>query len=416
MARRLRYPSLENRTARLKLVVRRKPYPGPTLARGLLLLYRRNKGNGSWVLKASDGRGKYWTKAIGEADDFDASNAETILTFYEAQDTAKQLARGDKGVDATAPVTVDHALVDYKADLMSRGARGYNADRPRVHLPPLLLAKPVALLTSKELKIWRDGLLGTIAPATVNRLCNAICAAFELAAQHDSRVVNRNAWAVGLAALPDAQRARNVILSDERVHAFVAAAYARDLQLGLFVDVLAITGARPSQVQRLRIEDLHDHPIKPKLMMPKSGKGGGRNRSQKKVERYSVPITSTLSKRLKAAVVNRASDAPLLVRHNGMPWSIDPSQDYRDHIREVFEAIGENPDEITLYCLRHSSIVRMLLKNIPIRLIAALHNTSVSQIERNYSRHITEHSSDELSRTALLPEPPAAGNVVSLAR
>lgn len=68
MARRLRYPSLENRTARLKLVVRRKPYPGPTLARGVLLLYRRNKGNGSWVLKASDGRGKYWTKAIGEAD------------------------------------------------------------------------------------------------------------------------------------------------------------------------------------------------------------------------------------------------------------------------------------------------------------------------------------------------------------
>ena len=174
MARRLRYPSLENRTARLKLVVRRKPYPGPTLARGVLLLYRRNKGNGSWVLKASDGRGKYWTKAIGEADDFDASNADTILTFYEAQDTAKQLARGGKGVGAAAPVTVDHALIDYKADLMSRGARGYNADRPRVHLPPLLLAKPVALLTSKELKIWRDGLLGTTESLPPRRLALTI--------------------------------------------------------------------------------------------------------------------------------------------------------------------------------------------------------------------------------------------------
>jgi len=59
----------------------------------------------------------------------------------------------------------------------------------------------------------------------------------------------------------------------------------------------------------------------------------------------------------------------------------------------------------------------MLLKNIPIRLIAALHNTSVGQIERNYSRHITEHSSDDLARTGLLPEPtPASGNVVPLAR
>ena len=46
-----------------------------------------------------------------------------------------------------------------------------------------------------------------------------------------------------------------------------------------------------------------------------------------------------------------------------------------------------------MYALRHSSIVRMLLKNIPIRLIAALHNTIVGQIERNYSKHITEHTS-----------------------
>jgi hypothetical protein len=34
------------------------------------------------VLKASDGHGKYWTKAIGEADDFDESNGET---FYRVR-------------------------------------------------------------------------------------------------------------------------------------------------------------------------------------------------------------------------------------------------------------------------------------------------------------------------------------------
>ena len=59
----------------------------------------------------------------------------------------------------------------------------------------------------------------------------------------------------------------------------------------------------------------------------------------------------------------------------------------------------------------------MLLKNIPIRLIASLHNTSVGQIEKNYSAHITEHSSDDLSRTGLLSEPaPLADNVVPLVR
>ena len=35
-----------------------------------------------------------------------------------------------------------------------------------------------------------------------------------------------------------------------------------------------------------------------------------------------------------------------------------------------------------MYALRHSSIVRMLLRNVPIRLVASLHNTSVAMIER----------------------------------
>ena len=66
-------------------------------------------------------------------------------------------------------------------------------------------------------------------------------------------------------------------------------------KFGLLTDTLAITGARPSQAVRLRVEDLHDHPVRPKLMMPKTAKGGGRNRSQKKIERYSVPITVQLA-------------------------------------------------------------------------------------------------------------------------
>jgi integrase len=415
MARKVRHSSLETRTARLKLAVRRKPYNGPSLARGVILQYRRNKTNGAWVLKASDGHGAYWTKAFAEADDFDASNGKTILAFFEAQDVAKKLARGGTDeADATAPVTLDRALVDYKADLISRGASPANATYPRYHLSATLLAKPVQLLASKELQAWRNGLLEKVSPATINRLCNGLCAALELAAQHDKRIKNADSWRVGLAGLPDAQKARNVVRPDAVVHAFVAASYERDRHLGLFFDTLATTGARSSQAERLRVEDLHDHPTKPKLMMPKSGKGGGRNRSAKKAERYSVPITVALSKRLKAAAAGRAPDAPLLVRADGLQWRHDR---YRDHVRAVLSAIGENPKAVTLYFLRHSNIVRMLLKNIPIRLIASLHNTSTAQIEKNYSAHITEHHSDDVSRAGLLAEPlPAADNVVPLVR
>ena len=75
--------------------------------------------------------------------------------------------------------------------------------------------------------------------------------------------------------------ARNVILSDDKVSEFVAAAYGLDDKFGLLTDTLAVTGARPSQAVRLRVEDLHDHPVRPKLMMPKSAKGGDRNRPRK---------------------------------------------------------------------------------------------------------------------------------------
>ena len=416
MARKVRHSALETRSARLRLEIRRRPYSGPSLARGISLMYRRNGTNGSWVLKASDGHGAYWTKAFALADDYEDSDGRNVLTFYEAQDQAKKLARGEDGSADTAPITVDGALKDYKRDLEARNANPYNAESPRVHLTPVLLAKPVQLLTVAELKKWRDSLLGKIKPATINRVCRCLFAALELARQHDERIQNRQAWEVGLAGLPDAQEVRNIILLDDEVREFVSAAYALEDGFGLLSDVLAVTGARPSQVVRLRIDDLHDHPVRPKLMMPKSAKGGGRNRSQKRHERYSVPITSQLAARLKEAARGRASDASLLVQRDGSPWPKHPGQHYHHLVDKVVTAIGVDP-AVTMYTLRHSSIVRMLLANVPIRLIASLHNTGVAMIERHYSKFIAEYG-DEHARVALLQHegPPAsvASNVIPI--
>jgi hypothetical protein len=82
-------------------------------------------------------------------------------------------------------------------------------------------------------------------------------------------------------------------------------------------------------------------------------------------------------------------------------------------VDKVVTAIGLDPAEVTMYALRHSSIVRMLLRNVPIRLVASLHNTSVAMIERTYSKHITEHA-DDISRKVLL-ELPAGDAVAALA-
>ena len=241
-----------------------------------------------------------------------------------------------------------------------------------MHLTSVLLSKPVAMLTAIELKKWRDGLLGMMAPSTINRLCGCLCAALEQAAQHDKRIQNRNAWQIGLAGLPNAQEVRNVIIPDDKVREFVAAAYRLDDQFGLLTDTLAITGARPSQAVRLRVEDLHDHPLRPKLMMPKSAKGGGRNRSVKKTERYSVPITAQLAAKLRAAARGRADHAPLLLRADGSPWDDNPGAELPSRGQEDRRRHRARSADVTMYALRHSSIVRMLLQNVPIRLVASL--------------------------------------------
>jgi integrase len=406
-----RAPKLETATARRKLAIRKKPYwlkLAPTIALG----FRRNAGPGTWSVRSTDGHGSDWIKRIGLADDQEPADGGAVLTFWQAQDRARALARGQTGDDGDRPITVIEALERYEADLVARGGDPYNARRARVHLAGALASKPVALLGAPELRKWRDGLAAKLAPASVNRTRTCLRAALELAADHDPRISNRRAWKVGLAGLPDSQRARNVIHSDGVVKRIVDAAYEHDRALGLLVEVAAVTGARLSQLARLEVCDLQADRPDPRLLMPLSAKGRMR---AKKHERRPVPIPSALAAVLKQKAAGRPHDAPLLLRGNGSGWGHSNRARHRDDFRAVVAAVGLDPDAVTLYALRHSSIVRQLLANTPIRITATLHDTSVAQIERNYSRHISEHS-DPLARRALLDlSAPIGVNVVPLA-
>jgi integrase len=410
--------SLETPTARARLPARKKSYfvrVAPNVALG----YRRNQsGFGTWSVRFADGSAD-WLKSFGIADDLEPADDKTVFNYDQALKQARVLARGEADTETTAtssaPITVAEALTQYEADLKARGDSIYNARGPRRHLGAQLFAKPVALLDSKILRRWRDGLLDRgLRPSSVVRYAKSLAAALNLAASQDQRITNKSAWEIGLQSLPNASVARNVILDDATVSRFVNASYAHDQNLGLLVDTLAVTGSRPSQVTRLLVEDLHGG-SRPRLSMPKSGKGGGKNRTTRMEERVSVPITPALAAKLKQSAKGRAADAPLLLQADGQPWSEKKSAK-RDNIREIVKSIGRDPDEVTLYSLRHSSIVRSLLRNVPIRIIASLHDTSVAMIEKHYSKFIADHS-DDIARAALLHHNESDGdNVVPLTR
>jgi integrase len=413
MARKLRSAALENRTARLKLAVRKRPY-STRVAIGVRLAYRRNQGGGVWSVLKSNGAGGAWLQRFALADDHEESNGSTILNFWEATEAAIKLARGDGSageVDVGRPATVSEAIAAYERDLKARDAGAYNAVWIRRHLPRALMGKPVSLLTAREVRALRDGLVdkGELRRATVNRFMKALSACLNLAAHDDDRIANQKAWKIP--ALRDTANPRNVVITEKQVRDVVAAAYATGGNLfGAFVEILASTGVRPVQARRLTVADLDaDHPDGARLHMPSSKKGRGKKRT----DRTTLPIPVGLAKRLKAEATGRAVDESLL----GEPANATTSS--RDKRRFVTAAVAAGlPKEATAYALRHTFITSRLLKGIPVRLVAAAVDSSVGMLEATYSKHIANLGAD-LMRAALVDfdaPAPDSDNVVRIAR
>ena len=418
--KKVRASKLESASARRKLPIAKRPIY-VKLAPNIFLGYRRNEGPGTWNVRVT-GPGIDWIKRIGLADDHEGADGRAVLSFWQAQETARRLARrqpGDDAGDDSRPLTVAEAIDAYARDLEARGGDGYNSKRARLHLPASILGKPVGLLRSVELSRWRDGLIAKgLARDTVNRVRTCVRAALSLAARRDKRIVNRHVWEDDLEALPNATMARNVVLADDAVAKLIATAYAHDPKLGLLCDVVSTTGARPSQVVRLLVADLDlaDRSA-PQLLMPRSGKGHANKRAQKMAERVRVQITPELAARLKQEAKGRAGDAPLLTRSTGEPWGYRRSDQYRREFAEVVEAAGLDPETVTMYALRHSYISRALLRGISITLVADATDTSEREIRRHYAKLISDHSGEIMRRALLDVSPPTTptGKVVTLA-
>jgi integrase len=405
MARRLRSPTLESRATRLRQKVRRKPYFIP-VAPGISLGYRRNAGPGSWLVRCADGKGSAWTKGFAVADDIEDADGEHVLDFWAAQNRAKELVRG-KGTDANKPITVEEALTDHERDLGVRGGVTAKVRRLRKILPAALLQRPVSMLTVRELRRWRDGQRESgLAPSSVTRGCKTFKAALSHAAAVDPSITNRSAWVVGLQALPDSHRARtNAVLTDDDIRAIVAACWTYADWLGLYIELLAVTGVRPVQAARLLVRDLQSD----RVMMPRASKGRG----VKRIDRRPLPLPLGLITKLRAAAEGRPADAPLLRRADGNGWSTKRS-DYSVPWANALAKAGIAP--VVPYALRHSSITRSLQRGVPARIVADAHDTSVSMIEKTYGAFVADHSEAMLRAAQIDLTPPGGDNVVPIGR
>jgi integrase len=398
MSRSIYSTQLRNRTARLRLPVRKKPYR-TLLAPGVFLAYRRCVGPGSWSAEAG------WLRRFALADDREDANGGSVMSYHQAAAHALKLARGTEGGDADVPVSVAAALDSYATDLAVRGGGKSNATSVRIHLSPAMLAKAVMLLTEAELAAWRNGLVAEgLKLSSANRIGKSFKAALALAAKHDKRIANSSAWKNGLKPLKvkghNAPPRDHYYLPDGTIRAIVAECYLEDPDFGDLIATLAGTGTRESQALKLRPQDLRDDDAAPRLMLWCSAKGRDRDPEQR-----SVPITLQLAKMLRARAIARGSSQPLFNRI----WNMSL------RFRVVLERLGLDLS-LSPYVLRHSSIIRQIRSNTPMRIIAYTHDTSTIELERTYARYLGDASED--ARSGLLDDAvmPMADNVVTLGR
>jgi integrase len=437
--------ALTSRTARLRLASRTKPYYrriGSTLHLGY---YRpATKGlAGSWIARHYLGNEKYETSTLGTADDRPdvPADGQKVLTFDQAQKNAEQWLRlktvQKRTAEAgTASPTVRSVVQTYIASRKARHAKtGRDAElrlTHHVHGSPLADI-PLLNLTDLDFDRWRRAIRRggrgqpktkadskPLTSATLARLLNDVRAALtagarKIKAPADLLTTIRE----GLRAPENPGRTRTKqVLSDADVRKLIEEATAHEGDFGALVLMLAATGARMDQVNRITVADLQ--PEARRVMIPVSRKG----RREKQVTHTAVPVPDDVIERLRPLAIGRAGHEPLLLRwhHRQVPgdkttgtlpgwerverrpWSrpADMTRAWRATV-----SAADLPASLVPYSLRHSSIVRGLRAGLPVRLVAAVHDTSTAMIEQHYGAFIVD-ATEDLLRRALVPLAPAA--------
>jgi len=376
--------------------------------------YRRGRRSGHWLVRWRVGKG-YRQRTLAAADDVFKADGNRVLSFDQAGKAARTAvveARALAAVAATGPVpTVTAAVERYLEARATKDGSAGNARDARLRLTKHVLNDkaladvPLHALTADDLQGWLRRLPASFARSTVRRLSNDLRAAL-----NDAKV-DRDAVKDGLKlpkgargrqAVESGQVADNLILPTADIVRIVGAAIEVDTagdwdgDLARLVIVLAATGARFSQVRRMRVADV----LADALMVPASRKG----QEGKSLTPVRFPVSPDVIAALRPALTGRRPGDVLLLRPRWkqlsptvwtkvgrMPWRS------ASELTRPWRAIltrAKLPAHVIPYALRHSSIVAALRVNLPVRLVAAMHDTSAAMIERHYSKYITDALTD----------------------
>jgi integrase len=425
MARTVRHTTLESRAKRRELEPRGTPYYRG-IDPGLHLGYRKISGRpGTWVVRLHKGEktdegSPYTTEVIATADDFsDATfsngdvataqiKASDILTFAQAQTIARRMrdSRSKSSAGIKGPYTVSKALEDYFKFLRGEGRPehlvGETEQRAAALIEPKLGDVEVAVLTTKQLRSWRDGLVKVGARvrtkkgkaqqyreideddddalrarrASANRVWTTLRAALNHAfveghaqSDHEWRKVKPFKGVDGK---------RPMFLTVEEARRLVNAS---DPDFRRLVQAALQTGGRYGSLARLKVRDFHGRTSTVDL---KTRKGDGSEKT------FSVILSDEGVQFFRQVCMGRRGDELMLAKAEGSPW------EKGSQTRPMEEACKRAKlGDINFNQLRHTWASLALMNGTPLLVVAEnLGHSDTRMVEKHYG-HITRQYAKE---------------------
>lgn len=397
MARSARDKKLETRSARLKLPVGKRYWLA--IGKGLALGYRRTQeGYGTWSARLMLPSEKYVLRALGSADDQQDENGVDILTFYEAQAKARDVANDVKtaGGVLIKPTTVKEASDRYlKWHKENRKGLSVVESALRVHILPTLGERNLSDLTTTHLRSWFAKVASTPArlrtgkfakkvnhrPApktsaekkarqsTANRILTVLKAILNKA-YADGYITGNTAWSK-VKPFENVDDARIRYLTDGEAQRLVNACPS---DLRSLVRAALLTGARRGELAALTVADVTLRTSQIYVSESKSGK-----------PRH-IPLNPEGVDHFRKVITGKTGEQLVFVRENGLAWG------QNHHVRALKAAceVAKVKPVVSFHELRHTYASHLANAGVDLLTISKLLGHSDTRITAKHYAHLAD--------------------------
>jgi len=384
---------IDKATVRNRLELRREPYWGAPVERGLFVGFRKLEHGGNWIARFRTEDGKQVYNSLGPVsaeNDYEAAKRE-----------ARRWRKGvEVGVKPSGVDTVSDACVEYLAALR-REKREATAQDAAQRINRTILNDPLgriklSQLRERHIEAWRERLeSGTfepmpvkgaravrpLSPAVFKRTLTVVKAALNHAVRKRHVAPERAFEWQGIRADRDADGRRELYLDKTQRRALMAATEGglRDV-----VECIALTGCRPGDPAVALVKDYD-----------------GRTASMTfttKDHRRTIPVSPACKALLDRLSAGKHQDAHLFLQDGGEPWT---SRAWFDAVRAAVRKAGL-PQETVLYNLRHSWITDAIVAGMDLLTVAKLVGTSLAMIEKHYGHLVHGTARDKLKTMEFL--------------